>query len=153
MDRFMFRIWSGFPSREEEARILGDIDRISEPNISPVATADDITELEQEVRKVHVAESIKLYIIDILERLRQHTDLSLGPSPRAGIALFKGSRALAFIEGRDFVIPDDVKRLLTVALAHRLRISGEAEMEDVTPEVIVDQVAGEVTVPKTEEGT
>ncbi len=150
IDRFMFRIWSGFPSAEEENEILRDIDKISEPHISSVATPADIIQLQQKVKKVYIADSIRSYIIEILNRLRRHQDLSLGPSPRGGIALFKGSRALAFIRGRDFVIPDDVKWLLIPSLSHRLRISAEAEMEDVNAEVIINQVASEVPVPKME---
>ena len=148
IDRFMFRIWSAFPNKEEENQILGDIDQISEPHISSVATPTDIIQLQQEVKKVYIADSIRHYITNILDSLRHHPDLSRGPSPRGGIALFKGSRALAFIQGRDFVIPDDVKSLLIPALSHRLRISAEAEMENVTSEAIINQVASEVPVPK-----
>ena len=118
-----------------------------------VATPNDIIQLQQEVKKVYIADSIRHYIIDILNNLRHHPNLSLGPSPRGSIALVKGSRALAFIQGRDFVIPDDVKRLLIPALCHLLRISAEAEVEDVTSEVIVNQVATEVPVPKIEKGS
>ena len=150
IDRFMFRIWSGFPDAGEENEILRDIDKISEPHISSVVTPADIIQLQKEVKKVYIADSIRSYIIEILNRLRRHQDLSLSPSPRGSIALFKGSRALAFIQGRDFVIPDDVKRLFIPALSHRLRISAEAEMEDVTAEVIINQVASEVPVPKME---
>ncbi|MFC1870232.1 AAA family ATPase [Chloroflexota bacterium] len=149
-DRFMFRIWSAFPSTQEEEQILRDIDQISEPHVSAVATLADIIQLQQEVKKVHVADDIRHYIVDILNRLRHHQDLLLGPSPRGSIALLKGSRALAFIQGRDFVIPDDVKRLLTTAISHRLRISTEAEMDKVTPESIINKVAAEVPVPKGE---
>ena len=150
IDRFVFRIWSGFPSREDEGEILRYIDEISEPHVSAVATPDDIIQLQQEVKKVYIADSIRSYIIDILDSLRHHQDLSRGPSPRGGIALFRGARALAFIQGRDFVIPDDVKRLFIPALSHRLRISAEAEMENITPEAIINQVATEVPVPKIE---
>ena len=151
IDRFMFRIWSGFPNIEEEDQILRDIDEISEPRIASVATPNDIIQLQQEVKKVYIADSIRAYIIDILDSLRHHPDLLLGPSPRGGIALFKGSRALAFVQGRDFVIPDDVKGLLIPALCHRLRISTEAEIENVTPEAIINKVAAEVPVPKIEQ--
>lgn len=150
IDRFMFRVWSAFPNMEEEEQILQDIDEISEPHISPVATPDDIIQLQQEVKKIYIDESIRHYIIAILDRLRHHQDLSLGPSPRGAIALLKGSRALAFVQGRDFVIPDDVKRLLLPALSHRVRISAEAEMENITPEVIINKIAAEVPVPKIE---
>lgn len=149
-DRFMFRAWSGFPTREEENDLLKDIDEISEPHISSVVTPADIIQLQQEARKVHISEEVRHYIIDILDTLRRHSDLSLGPGPRGGIALFMGARALAFIQGRDFVIPDDVKSLLVPALCHRLWISPEAEMENVTAEAIVNQVAREVPVPKVE---
>ena len=149
-DRFMFRVWSAFPNMEEEDQILRDIDEISEPHISSVATPDDIIQLQQEVKKIYVADSIRHYIIGILDSLRQHQDLSLGPSPRGSIALFRGARALAFIQERDFVIPDDVKRLLIPALCHRLRISAEAEMENVTPETIINKIATEVPIPKIE---
>jgi MoxR-like ATPase len=144
----MFRTWSSFPNKAEEARIMQDIDEISEPHISTVANASDIIQLQQEVKKVHTAESIRHYIVEIIDRLRQHPDLSLGPSPRGSIALLKGARASAFAQGRDFVIPDDVKRLLIPTLCHRLRTSAEAEMEDVTPEAIINKIATEVPVPK-----
>jgi MoxR-like ATPase len=150
IDRFMFRVWSSFPTSDEEEQMLRDIDQIIEPDVSQVASLADIVHLQHEVRAVHVADSIRRYIVDILGSLRRHEDLLLGPSPRGGIALLKGSRALAFIQGRDFVIPDDVKKLIIPALCHRLRISAEAEMEDITPEAIIDKVAFEVPVPKME---
>jgi MoxR-like ATPase len=144
----MFRIWSALPSLEEEDRILQEIDNISEPHISAVTTPGDIVQLQQEVKKVYIADSVRHYILDIVDRLRQHQDIQPGPSTRAAIALFTGARALAFIQERDFVIPDDVKRLLIPVISHRLRISAEAEMEDVSPESIINEVAAEVPVPK-----
>jgi len=147
-DRFMFRIWSTPASLEEEDRILKDIDAISEPHISAVTTPGDIVQLQQEVKKVHLADSIRRYILDIVDSLRNHQDVQLGPSTRAGIALFTGARALAFIHGRDFAIPDDVKRLLIPTLPHRFQISPEAEMENVSPEAIINEVAAQIPVPK-----
>jgi len=148
IDRFMFRIWSAFPDSQEEDQILRDIDQISASHVSSIAKPADIIQLQQEVKKVYIADSIRSYIIDILDSLRHHPDLSLGPTPRGGIALFKGSRALAFIQGRDFVLPDDVKGLLIPALSHRLLISAEAEMENITPEAIINKIATEVPLPK-----
>ena len=147
-DRFMFRLWSDLPSMEEEDQLLQDIDRISDPHTSAVATPSDIIRLQEEIKKLHIADSIRRYIVTLLDHLRHHQDVALGPSPRAGIALFKGSRALAFIQGRDYVLPDDVKQLLSPVLSHRLRISTEAAMEDVTPEAIINGLAAEVPVPK-----
>ena len=147
-DRFMFRIWSGLPSMEEEDRILQDIDAISEAPTSAVAKSSDIIQLQQEVKRVYIADDVRHYILNIIDSLRHHQDAPIGPSPRGGIALFKGARALAFMRGRDFVTPDDVKRLLIPTLCHRLRISAEAEMDNVTPEAIINQVATEVPIPK-----
>jgi len=147
-DRFMFRVWSDLPSTEEEDQLLQDIDRISDPHISTVTTPSDILQLQEGIKKLHIADSIRRYIVSLLDHLRHHQDVALGPSPRAGIALFKGSRALAFIQGRDYVLPDDVKQLLSPVLSHRLRISTEAAMEDVTPEAIINGLAAEVPVPK-----
>ncbi len=148
IDRFMFRIWSTLPSLEEEDRILRDIDAISEPHVSAVTTPGEIIQLQQEVKKVHIADTIRRYILNIIDNPRHHQDVLLGPSTRAGIALFTGARALAFIQGRDFVIPDDVKKLLIPALSHRLRTSAEAEMEDISPRSIINEVATDIPVPK-----
>lgn len=148
VDRFMFRIWSDFPNREEEDLILRNIDEISEPNIAAVGTTADIVQLQHDVKKIYVADSIRHYILDILEGLRHHPDVARGPSPRGGIALYRGARAFAFIQGRDFVIPDDVKRPLVPAFSHRIRVSAEAEMENVTPETIINKIATQVPVPK-----
>ncbi|HUT68637.1 MAG TPA: MoxR family ATPase [Dehalococcoidales bacterium] len=147
-DRFMFRTWSGLSTLEEEDRILRDIDAITEPHIEAVTTPEDIVQLQQDVKKVYIADSIRRYILNIIDNLRHHQDIVLGPSIRAGIALLKGARARAFIQERDFVIPDDVKRLLVPALSHRLQVSPEAEMEDIRPEPIINEVATQVPVPK-----
>jgi len=148
IDRFMFRIWSGLPSNEEETRILQDLDQIMEAQPPSVVTTDDILRLQKDVEQVYIADGIRVYILDIVNRLRHHHDLSSGPGPRGSIALLRGARSLAFVQGRDFVIPDDVKRLLSPTLSHRLRISAEAEMEDVNLEAIINQIANETPVPK-----
>ena len=147
VDRFMFRVWSGFPESAEEDHILRNIDEILAPHLSPAVRPGGVLELQATVGTVHVADSVRAYIIDICNRLRRHADLSLGPGPRGSIALLRGSRAMAFTEGRDFVIPDDVKGLAIPALAHRLRISPEAEMENVTPEDIINGVLADTPVP------
>ena len=148
IDRFMFRIWSAYPTIDEEVKILQDIDTILEPSISAVATPEAIIKLQQEVKKVYISGNIQRYIIRLIDGLRNYPDVSPGPSPRGGIALFRGARALAFIQGRDFVIPDDVKQLLIPVISHRLRITAEAEMENVTPEVIINRVAADVPIPR-----
>ena len=147
-DRFMFRIWSGILNREEEDLVLKNIDAISEPDISAVTTPQEIIQFQQEVKKVFVADSIRHYILEIIDRLRDHHDIQVGPSTRAGIALLTASRSLAFIHAREFVIPDDVKKLIIPALSHRLQMTAEAEMEDISPESIIKEVSSVVPVPK-----
>ena len=147
-DRFMFRIWSGILNREEEDLVLKNIDAISEPDISAVTTPQEIIRFQQEVKKVFVADSIRHYILEIIDRLRDHHDIQVGPSTRAGIALLTASRSLAFIHAREFVIPDDVKKLIIPALSHRLQMTAEAEMEDISPESIIKEVSSVVPVPK-----
>ncbi len=149
-DRFMFWTWSGTATLEEENRILKDIDIITDPHIKAVTTPEDIVALQEEVKKIHIADSVRRYILDIIDNLRHHHDIVLGPSTRAGIALLRGARARAFTQDRDFVIPDDVKRLLIPVLSHRLQVSPEAEMEDISPEPIINEVVSQVPVPKAE---
>ena len=147
-DRFMFRTWSGLPGLEEEDRILRDIDVITGPAVRAVATPEEIIVLQQEVKKVYIADSVRHYILEIIDKLRHHPDVIAGLSTRAPITLLKGSRARAFAQERDYVIPDDVKRLLLPALSHRLQLSPEAEMENTRPEPIIEEVAAQVPVPK-----
>lgn len=146
-DRFMFRLWSGLPGGEEEDGILRNVDDIMAASVSPACAPADVLDLQARVRSVHVAGSIRAYMIDLCRRLRQHADVQLGPSPRGSIALFKGARAVAFMEGRDFVLPDDVKMLALPALSHRVHIGAEAEMDGISPEGIIEAVLSEAPVP------
>lgn len=148
LDRFMFRLLSGFPTVEEEQNMLRDFDRINETSVKPATTLSDILQLQLAVKMVHVADSVTNYIVRIVDRLRHHQDLLEGPSPRGSISLLKGARANAFIHNRNFVTPDDVKKLLLPALVHRIRVTTEAEIDKVSNESIINQVASEVAVPK-----
>ncbi len=147
-DRFMFRALSGQATLEEEDQILRDIDVITEPDVKPVTTPAEILQLQREVKDIYIADSVRRYILDIIDNLRRHPDVLTGLSTRASIALLKGARARAFVQGRDFVIPDDVKSLLIPTLIHRLQISPEAEMDDISPDSFIEEVATKVPVPK-----
>ncbi len=148
IDRFMFRAWSDFPSEQEEFNIVREIDRITETRLEPVVTAEDIARLRQAVKKVHIDDNILKYIIQLINRLRTHPDLRLGPSTRGSIAIFKGVRALAYTQGRDFVIPDDVKYLLLPALYHRCWPTAEAEMDRVSLQDLITSTTDELAVPR-----
>ena len=148
IDRFMLRIWSEYATKEEEKQIIGNIDQIDEPNIRPVTTLDEIKGLQELARSVHVSPQIVDYTVSIVDYLRSDPDVLSGPSTRAGIALFKCSRVLALLDERDFVIPDDIKHLVPVAVEHRIKVKPEAEMDDVTPRVILERALERIPVPK-----
>jgi MoxR-like ATPase len=148
LDRFMFRVWSGYPSAEEESEVLDRIDQLEEPALQPATTPEEILWVRDRVRKVYVSDDVRRYVISLVNRLREDPDVAGGPSPRAGIALYKGGRALAFLEGRDYVLPDDVKELALPALVHRVHVRPEAEIDGVTPEAVVQRALAEVAVPK-----
>jgi MoxR-like ATPase len=148
IDRFMLRAWSGLPSEDEEREIIGNIDGIEERKVTSVVGLEEILELRNVIKNVHISEKIQDYIMALLKHVRANHNVLEGPSPRAGIALYKTSRALAFLQRRDFVIPDDVKRLAHPALDHRIVMRPEAEMEELTPINIIDSALSQVSVPK-----
>jgi MoxR-like ATPase len=150
MDRFLLRVLSGYASKEEEKKILSSIDRIDEPDIKAVATLDEIKELREEAKGVHVSPEIMDYIASIIDSLRNNPDVQSGPSTRATIALFKCARVMALLDERNFVIPDDVKRLVIPAVEHRLRIKPEAEMDEITPRMVLEKTLEQIPVPKPE---
>jgi MoxR-like ATPase len=147
VDRFLLRVLSGYPERSEERRIVGGIDTLEETGLSPVVNADDIEELQKAVRRVFVAEPVLEYMLDIAAAMRHDSDVGGGPSPRGAIALFKCCRSRALLEGRDFVIPDDVKRMAGPTLSHRLTIKPESEMEGIKAEMVVERALSRVAVP------
>jgi MoxR-like ATPase len=147
-DRFMFRAWSDYLGKEHEEQILGRIDYIEQPDIKPVVTLEEVMHLQQTVKKVHVSEKVRDYIISLVIQSRKDPDVLTGPSTRASIALFKGARTNAYIAGRDYAIPDDVKKLIHPVFDHRIRVKPEAEMEDVTSNSIIERLTKEVPVPK-----
>ena len=147
-DRFLLKTTSRYPSKEEEGRIIADIDSIDEADISAVSSLDEIRELQEMTKEVQVSAGIVEYITSLVELLRLDADVQSGPSSRASIALYKCSRVLALFDGRDFVIPDDIKYLVAPAVEHRIKVKREAEMDDVTPGMIVERVLEQVPVPK-----
>lgn len=150
MDRFLLRLKSSYSTKEEEKQILSSIDRIDEPDIHALVSPDEIRALQKEVKAVHVSPDIVEYASSIVAFLRADPDVRSGPSIRASIALYKCSRVLALLDGRDFVIPDDIKHLVTATTEHRIIVRAEAEMDEVTPEIILKRALEQVPVPKLE---
>ncbi len=156
MDRFMLRLSPGYPdSVEEEVEILSR--RISwmkdDPtdDVMPVVSVEEFREMQRIVEGIYVDESVLKYIAELVRATRQNELVEIGASPRGGLALLKISRAIAAMEGRDFVIPDDVKRVAVDALAHRIILNVEYAIEGVKPESVVQEVLREVEVPKAPE--
>jgi MoxR-like ATPase len=142
-DRFTARISMGYPSAESELAML-DAHGSSSPleELEPVAQAEDMRELIAAVRKVHVADALKQYVIKLVTATRSTPELRLGASPRATLHLLRASRARAALDGRDFVIPDDVQALALPVLAHRLLPSAEALVARQLPEQVLAAIVG-----------
>ena len=146
VDRFMLRAWSPYPKEEDEKEVLKRIDEIDEVQIEPVLTPKQVAAIQSQVREVYVSEEVVAYIVSLVNTIRRSPDVLLGPSPRGSIALYKGARALAYLNGRDYVIPDDVKKLAHPALVHRIKLKPEAEVEGATPRDVVEKALKETPV-------
>ena len=148
-DRFTARISMGYPSAESELAML-DAHGSSSPldTLEPVAQAEDIRELISAVRAVHVAESLKQYVIRVVAATRASPELRLGASPRATLHLLRASRARAALDGRDFVIPDDMQALALPVLAHRLLPSAEAVVTQRSPERVLAAIVERLPLPQ-----
>jgi MoxR-like ATPase len=148
-DRFTARISMGYPSAESELAML-DAHGSSSPleALEPVARAEDMRDLIAAVRRVHVADVLKQYVISLVTATRASPELRLGASPRATLHLLRASRARAALDGRDFVIPDDVQALALPVLAHRLLPSAEALVARQLPEQVLAAIVGQVPLPQ-----
>jgi MoxR-like ATPase len=148
LDRFLIRLSLGYPSYDEESMMLTRLQK-GHPidDLNPVVSAQDIMNCQETVRAIHVDEKIKRYVLDIIHGSREHEDILLGGSPRASIALFRTAQALAAISGRDFVIPDDVKRMAIPVLAHRLILKPESRLRKQTPAKVVNEIVMDARVP------
>jgi MoxR-like ATPase len=148
LDRFLIRLSLGYPSLEEEAKMLERLQH-SHPidDLSAVSTAAEISASQEAVRDIHVDDKVRKYMLEIVHATREHHDVHLGGSPRASIAIFRTAQAVAAINGRNFVLPDDVKRMLMPVLGHRLILKPESRLRKITPATIINEVLGDVAVP------
>ena len=147
-DRFMMRVSIGYPSVEAELEVLevhGQGDRVA--SLEPVTDAQQVAALIDAAKTLHAAAPLQRYIVELVRATRNHPAVELGASPRASLALLRASRAQAACEGRDYVVPDDVKLLAQPVLAHRLILSAEAQMADRSPADILDELLASVPIP------
>lgn len=148
VDRFMMRIQLGYPTRANEADVLSSqVDHHPIEDVQQAVTAEELVAAQREVRSIYVDDLVKSYIVDLVANTREHQDIYLGASPRGSLALFNGARAWAAIQGRNYVLPDDVKLLAESVLAHRLLISPSARIKNVTPRQIVEDTLRHTPVP------
>jgi MoxR-like ATPase len=147
MDRFLMRLSLGYPEKKEEEAILRRF-KADDPleELTPVAAAEHIVALQQGVRAIHVEDSLYSFITEVVRATRRHPDVELGASPRGSLGLFRASQAWALLEGRSFVLPDDVKYMAAPVLAHRLILRQEARLRHVSQENVIASLLGQVAV-------
>jgi MoxR-like ATPase len=148
IDRFLLRILIGYPSEVEEGQILERF-RVSDPlpDLQPVTDDSEIAKLFEERKQVRVEASVRDYVVRISRSTRQHDEIQLGASPRATLALYQASQAWAGIQGREYVLPDDVKQMAPHVLTHRLMISPQAQLRGRQPSELVADIVDSVPVP------
>ena len=153
LDRFLLRTAFGYPSREDEAEILGRrIERqVDEIELRPVVDRETLLEMQQAVEQVHVAESIRRYCVDVVAATRASQSSAVGASPRGSLALLKLARCKAALMGRDYVLPDDVKSIGISALAHRLVLRPELWVQRISAEDVVRDILSGVPTPAAED--
>ncbi|MCD6421848.1 MoxR family ATPase [bacterium] len=150
LDRFLMRISLGHPKPEEEVQIL-DAQQYIHPieTLEQVATVEELKKAQEEIKSVYVDDLVKEYIVALVNATRTYPEVYLGASPRGSLALYKTGQALAALQGRDFVIPDDIKVLAEVTLAHRIIVSPSARIKNVDTREVVQDIVSSVPVPGT----
>ena len=148
LDRFIFKLKMGYPSKQQEMDILKRAEQQTPiEQIGPIVTIEELLELQQKVQEVVVDNTVVSYIVDCAEATRHHESVSLGVSPRGSLALMKACQAYAFIKGRSFVLPDDVQFLAPYAFSHRLILKPEAKYKGMDPSELIRQVLSCLEVP------
>jgi len=148
LDRFLIKLAIGYPSEEDERAIMRRFKEESPlVDLQPVTSPDEILAGQRLVRKVHVSAVVEGYILDIVRATRAHDTIELGASPRATLALYRTSQAMAAVRGRGYVIPDDVKAMAVPTLAHRLMLSTRTRLRGRDNNAILDEVLSSVPVP------
>lgn len=148
LDRFFLKLSLGYPSRKEEEQIVEQFLHNAEwKKIKSQVAAKEILRMQEEVEKVFVHPDLISFVLEMAEKTREHRELRLGASPRAVLALIRGAQASAYVENREYVIPDDVVKVLYPVLSHRLLLTAEARMNQKTPEKILAEIRSRVVLP------
>ena len=148
LDRFLIKLEIGYPDEEEETVMLDRFKRDNPLDSLPeVTSAAEIMKLKQLAQEVHIEQSVRRYLLAIIRQTRANNEIELGASPRASLALYRAAQALALVKGRDYVIPDDVKRLATPVIVHRLIASTEAYLHNRGKENLIENILAHTPVP------
>ncbi len=154
LDRFLFKLQVGYPSFEQEQEVLARHDRGLDPHdvvaagVRPVATAADLAAARERIGHIRVEPPVLAYIVSIVRATRESPSITLGVSPRGATALLHAAKAWAWLAGRDFVTPDEVKAVAKPALRHRIQVRPELELEGATPDGVLDGILASVPVPR-----
>jgi MoxR-like ATPase len=148
LDRFMMRISLGYPATGDEILML-DSQQHTHPvtRLEQVVAGEELITAQQQIKDVLINDLVKEYIVKLVDATRKHPDVYLGASPRGSIALYKTGQARAAVLGRDYVIPDDIKALAMVTLAHRLIISPSARIKNIDPRAVIQEILDSTPVP------
>ena len=147
LDRFLMKLSLGYPDSEGEKHVISAGAAVRrDPEVKAVANCDDIIRLQDEVNQVYLSDAVTEYILKLLNATRNNRDLTLGLSPRAGISLAKTAKALSFLSGRDYVLPDDIKQILVPVCAHRLMLTRDAKASGRTAADILNGIKNSVAV-------
>jgi MoxR-like ATPase len=152
LDRFLFKITVDYPTDGEEVQILnlhhqGLMNR-DMSSVKSFLKKEDIAEIRKKVKQIQIEENLRKYIAQLIGKTRNNSTLFLGASPRASIALMTASKALAALNGRDFVVPEDIREVIFPVLRHRIVLSPEKEMEGWTPDTVIKQLLKSVEIPR-----
>lgn len=148
IDRFFMKISIGYPTNTEESYILNRFQFASPlENLHPVAESSDITMLSEEIKNVYVDRTLNDYIVNIVSQTRRHPDVTLGSSPRGSLSLFRAAQAWAFYNCRDYVLPDDIKKMVIPVLSHRIILKQEAKLKKISTEEILNSIINKINVP------
>ena len=148
LDRFLIKLTLGYPDLNDEIDVL-ERQQFQHPvlDLTQVAQEDELLKAQEAIKSIHVSPAIKRYIVELTRQTRQHADVYLGASPRGSLALFRTGQARAAMDGRDFVLPDDIKALVKPALSHRVILGPAARLRDLSTDQILDEVISRVPVP------
>jgi MoxR-like ATPase len=148
LDRFLLRLRLGYPSLNDEIRIM-DGQQLQHPiePLSAVVTAEETLQAIEDVKRMYISPAVKRYIVELATRTRQSQDVYLGASPRGSLALARAGQARAALQGRDHVLPDDIKALAVAVLAHRIIVSPAARLRDLSSDRIMQEIVLSTPVP------